>query len=106
MKTVSIVISVYNERRTIADVLDRVRMAPTLGLQKDLVVVDDSSKDGTAEYLRGLSSDHLLCLFYDRNRGKGQRSGQASLGPPAISSSSRMPTLSTTRKSIRSSFGP
>src|SRR5262249_1779938 len=71
MKTLSVVIPVYNERRTIADVLDRVRMAPTLGLQKDLVVVDDCSTDGTAEYLRGLSSDRLMCLFHDRNRGKG-----------------------------------
>src|SRR3989442_10665649 len=71
MKTLSVVIPVYNERRTIADALDRVRMAPTLGLQKDLVVVDDFSTDGTAEYLRGLSSDRLICLFHDRNRGKG-----------------------------------
>jgi glycosyltransferase involved in cell wall biosynthesis len=46
------VIPVYNERRTIADVLDRVRMAPTLGRQKDLVVVDDSSTDGIAKYSR------------------------------------------------------
>ena len=71
MKTLSIVIPVYNERQTIADVLDRVRMAPTPGLKKALVVVDDCSTDGTADYLRGISADGLLCLFHDRNRGKG-----------------------------------
>src|SRR5256712_5203602 len=71
MKTLSIVIPVSNERQTIANVLDRVRMAATPGLKKDLVVVDDYSTDGTAEYLRGLSEDGLVCLFHERNRGKG-----------------------------------
>jgi glycosyltransferase involved in cell wall biosynthesis len=79
MGTLSVVIPVYNERQTIAEVLDRVRMAPTPGLQKDLVVVDDCSTDGTAEYLRGLPSGRLMCLFHDRNRGKGAalRTGSA-----------------------------
>ena len=71
MKTLSVVIPVYNERDTIANVLDRVRMAATPGLKKDLVVVDDCSTDGTADYLRGLTGDGLVCLFHERNRGKG-----------------------------------
>jgi glycosyltransferase involved in cell wall biosynthesis len=71
MKTLSVVIPVYNERQTISAVLDRVRMAPTPGLKKNLVVVDDASTDGTADYLRDLSADDLTCLFHPRNRGKG-----------------------------------
>jgi len=71
MKTVSIVIPVYNERPTIAEVLDRVRMAPTPGLKKDIVLVDDHSTDGTTEYLRGIGADDVTCMFHDANRGKG-----------------------------------
>lgn len=71
MNTVSIVIPVYNEIQTIAHVLDRVRMAPTPGLKKDIIVVDDASTDGTAEYLRGLQEEGVKCLFHAKNKGKG-----------------------------------
>lgn len=72
MKTLSIVIPVFNETSTIADVLDRVRMAPVMGLTKEIVVVDDCSTDGTTDYLRGLSPDDgIRCLFHERNQGKG-----------------------------------
>ena len=53
MRTLSIVIPVFNEARTIAQVLDRVRAASTPGFEKELVVVDDGSTDGTREYLAG-----------------------------------------------------
>lgn len=71
MKTVSIVIPVYNEIATIEQVLDRVHMAPTSGLTKEIVIVDDASSDGTAEYLRTISDQEVTCLFHAQNRGKG-----------------------------------
>lgn len=71
MNTVSIVIPVYNEVATIGEVIKRVVQAPTLGLQKEIVVVDDSSTDGTGEYLRNLRADGLKCFFHEKNRGKG-----------------------------------
>jgi len=71
MKTVSVVIPVYNEIRTIAQVLDRVRMAPTPGLKKEIVIVDDASTDGTGAYLRDLKDDNVKRLFHARNQGKG-----------------------------------
>jgi len=71
VKTVSVVIPVYNEIATIAQVLDRVRMAPTPRLKKEIVIVDDASSDGTAEYLRTIVDDDVTCLFHERNRGKG-----------------------------------
>jgi glycosyltransferase involved in cell wall biosynthesis len=79
MKTVSIVIPVYNEIATIALLLDRVRMAPTPGLKKEIVIVDDASTDGTAEYLRTIANQDVVCLFHGQNRGKGAalRSGFA-----------------------------
>jgi glycosyltransferase involved in cell wall biosynthesis len=71
VKKLSIVIPVFNEVRTIAQVLDRVRAAPSAGLEKELVVVDDGSTDGTREYLAALREPETRCLFHDRNRGKG-----------------------------------
>ena len=51
--TLSVVIPVYNEARTIAAVVDRVLKAP-VGVTKDLVIVDDASTDGTRQVLRDL----------------------------------------------------
>jgi hypothetical protein len=103
MNTLSIVTPVFNEMLTIERLLDRVRMAPALELKKELIVVDDCSTDGTREYLQRLTGDDIICLFHERNRGKGPPSGPDSRGPQAMSSSSRTRTSSTTRTSILSS---
>jgi glycosyltransferase involved in cell wall biosynthesis len=65
----SIVIPVYNEVSTIAQIIDRVR---AVDIDKEIIVVDDCSTDGTAAVLRALP-DHpdLVCHFHERNRGKG-----------------------------------
>ncbi len=65
----SIVIPVYNEMRTIEQVLDRVFALP---VAKEVVVVDDCSVDGTAKFLRSmLSRPGLRVIFKERNQGKG-----------------------------------
>jgi glycosyltransferase involved in cell wall biosynthesis len=68
----SIIICVYNERGTILTVLDRVR-AVELGpeWEKEIVVVDNSSTDGTRELLQGLNLPHVKVVFHPRNLGKG-----------------------------------
>jgi glycosyltransferase involved in cell wall biosynthesis len=71
VKTLSIVIPVFNEARTIAEVLNRVRRACAAGLDKELIVVDDGSTDGTREYLASIRENDTRCLFHDRNQGKG-----------------------------------
>lgn len=71
MKTLSIVIPVFNEVPTIEFLLERVRKAPALGLKKEIIVVDDCSTDGTREYLQRLSGAELICMFHERNQGKG-----------------------------------
>jgi len=72
MKTLSIVIPVYNELATISEVLDRVRMAPAMGLTKELVIIDDCSTDGTRDYLRKLKGEQgIKVYFHERNQGKG-----------------------------------
>jgi glycosyltransferase involved in cell wall biosynthesis len=53
---VSIVIPVYNEFRTFSQVLERVRQAPLpAGCEKEIIVIDDGSTDGTAQALAGVT---------------------------------------------------
>jgi glycosyltransferase involved in cell wall biosynthesis len=65
----SIVIPVYNERATVEELLKRVQAVP---LDKEIVVVDDGSTDGTRDLLARLPSGGAVRVFLqDRNRGKG-----------------------------------
>jgi len=67
--TLSVVIPVYNEAATITSLIDRVR---AVSIPKQIVVVDDCSKDGTADVLRSLPpSDDLILRFHNVNQGKG-----------------------------------
>jgi glycosyltransferase involved in cell wall biosynthesis len=77
----SVVIPVYNERQTIEEILRRV---DAVGIEKEIIVVDDGSTDGTRELLEhlaedsphgfgpaGAGHDHLKIYFQPTNRGKG-----------------------------------
>jgi glycosyltransferase involved in cell wall biosynthesis len=75
---VSVIIAAYNEERTIASVVDRVRAVP---LDIEIVAVNDGSSDGTGaaiDRLRGEGKIHVG-LHHPQNRGKGAalRSGIA-----------------------------
>lgn len=71
-KKISIVIPVYNEKNTILKVLQAVSKAKTLSLQKEIVVVDDFSTDGTRDLLKNLKkSKKIKLLFNSVNLGKG-----------------------------------
>ncbi len=75
---VSIIIPCFNERRTIARIIEAVRAAPIDNME--LVVVDDASTDGTLQILAGHSAQSIDRLIaHDVNRGKGAalRSGIA-----------------------------
>lgn len=64
----SVVIPVFNERGTIAAILDRVFEVP---VEKEVIVVDDGSTDGTREWLRAQERPGLVPCFRDANGGKG-----------------------------------
>ena len=69
----SIIIPAFNEKATIENVIRSVAAVP-LGLQREIVVVDDFSTDGTREVLARVSvptGASLKVLAHDRNRGKG-----------------------------------
>jgi glycosyltransferase involved in cell wall biosynthesis len=70
MPSVSIVIPCYNERGTIEALVDAVLAAPVP--DKEVIVVDDASTDGTREVLVSRIEPRVSKLiFHDRNRGKG-----------------------------------
>jgi glycosyltransferase involved in cell wall biosynthesis len=65
---VSIVIPVYNEVSTIEEIIRRVKEIP---LDKEIIVVDDGSSDGTKEKLQNLKADELKVFYHQKNQGKG-----------------------------------
>ncbi len=67
--TLSVVIPVFNEQRTLLDTLARVETIP---LAKEIILVDDGSSDGTRELLKSLEDRSGVRVFYhDVNQGKG-----------------------------------
>ena len=65
----SVVIPVYNEEKNISEIIKRVQAAK---LAKEIVVVDDASKDGTREILQKLDGrKNVRVLLHERNQGKG-----------------------------------
>jgi glycosyltransferase involved in cell wall biosynthesis len=73
LQKLSILIPVYNEAKTIVEILDIVSKADCSGLERELVVVDDGSTDGTREILSGLdgSKYQARIFFHEKNAGKG-----------------------------------
>ena len=65
----SVIIPVFNEVDTILEIVERVRRVP---IEKELVLVDDSSSDGSGEILSHLGSDaDTTVLTHPVNSGKG-----------------------------------
>ncbi len=59
---------VYNERQTIEEIIRRVQH---VSLDKEIILVDDYSTDGTREFLETLDADNVKVFFHSQNRGKG-----------------------------------
>ena len=66
---ISVIIPVYNERKTILEIVRRVQAQP---FEKEIIIVDDCSKDGTRELLRQTEFPPNVRVFYhEKNQGKG-----------------------------------
>lgn len=65
----SVIIPVYNEKATIREIIRRVEDAP---YDKEIILVDDFSTDGTREILGEFENKNgFQVLFHDKNKGKG-----------------------------------
>jgi len=80
MRTLSIIIPVYNEGKLIVEVVDKVVKADSLGLKKEIILVDDGSTDGTKALIQKLEEIHknskallytLTSIRLLTNQGKG-----------------------------------
>jgi glycosyltransferase involved in cell wall biosynthesis len=68
----SIVIAAYNERATICQVVETALAVPLGDLDREVIVIDDGSTDGTGEVVASLHDGHSLRVHrHDRNLGKG-----------------------------------
>ena len=65
---ISIVIPVYNEEKTVQEMISKVSQIP---FEKEILVIDDGSTDKTPEVLRSLQGENLILLRHEQNKGKG-----------------------------------
>ena len=67
---ISVVMPVYNEINTIQEIISRVQAVP---LEKEIIIVDDASTDGTIRKLNDINKkyENLKIFYQERNQGKG-----------------------------------
>jgi len=72
LRKLSVVVPVYNERNTLVEVLRRMRAVELPdGIEREIIVVDDGSTDGTRDVLRQLGDSTVRIVMLDTNQGKG-----------------------------------
>lgn len=77
MQKVTIIIPCYNEFHTVSQVVNSVKMVK-LDFQKEIIVVDDASNDGSKELIQNQLSDQIdivVCQKYNQGKGAAIRSG-------------------------------
>jgi glycosyltransferase involved in cell wall biosynthesis len=63
----SVIIPIYNEIKTVNEIIKRVK---AINIPKEIIIVDDGSKDGTRELLKNLKDPEIRVFFNKRNYGK------------------------------------
>jgi glycosyltransferase involved in cell wall biosynthesis len=72
LRKLSIVVPVFNERNTLVEILRRMRAVELPdGIEREIIVVDDGSDDGTRDVLKQLSDSTVRVVMHEVNRGKG-----------------------------------
>lgn len=70
-KLLSIIVPVYNEEKTLVPLLKKVESVKLFGMKKQIIIVNDGSKDRTAEILKKLKVPGGMILQHKENQGKG-----------------------------------
>jgi glycosyltransferase involved in cell wall biosynthesis len=69
-RTLSVIVPVFNERSTVAEIVRRMRSVE-LPVEREIVVVDDGSDDGTSAVLTQLRDSTVRVIAHPQNQGKG-----------------------------------
>jgi len=77
MKTLSIIIPVYNEEGTVEQLLEKVLAVKLKNVKKEVIIIDDGSTDGTESFLKTVKDKRVKIICHRNNEGKGSaiRSG-------------------------------
>lgn len=70
MLKLSIIIPVFNEKKTILEILKRIEAVELPNLEKEIIIIDDCSTDGSKEILKTLENKYQI-LYHINNQGKG-----------------------------------
>ncbi len=72
LRRLTVVVPVYNERNTLVEIVRRMRAVELPDdVQREIIIVDDGSNDGTRDVLKQLGDNTVRIVLHDRNRGKG-----------------------------------
>lgn len=66
----SVIMPVFNEKETVLRVIEAVQNVP-LGFEREIIVVDDGSTDGTRDLLETVEDPNVKKVFHAHNQGKG-----------------------------------
>ena len=70
MKKITVLMPVYNECSTLMEILKRIEEADFCGLEKEIILIDDCSTDGTKKLYSDIETKHKV-LYHMINKGKG-----------------------------------
>lgn len=68
MPLLSVIVPVYNEAKTIRQILEKINAVP---IDKEIIAVNDGSADGTEKILNEIKYNNLKVIHHSSNRGKG-----------------------------------
>jgi glycosyltransferase involved in cell wall biosynthesis len=72
LRKLSVVVPVFNERNTLVEIVRRMRAVELPdSIEREIIVVDDGSDDGTRDVLQQLGDSTVRVIMHERNRGKG-----------------------------------
>jgi glycosyltransferase involved in cell wall biosynthesis len=69
-RKLSVIVPVFNERNTVVEIVRRMR-AVELVLEREIIIVDDGSQDGTRQVLGQLADSTTRVVLHGHNQGKG-----------------------------------
>jgi len=69
-KKLSVIMPAYNESDTVLEVIRQIKAVP-LSIDREIIIVDDGSSDGTVALLQSLNDSNVKVFLHETNRGKG-----------------------------------